>query len=125
MIGSGRVPMRWANVLPALLRQSYHRDFEVEKSSIEHPANAGFRQSLGELKGQDWRQTLPDGSCAHVLEYPTSYVYHRDIRNPDTDPWGHLLEDAPHWLFVIALVTVGVIILVVAALASWIGERRD
>lgn len=119
--------MTWASVLPALLRQSYHQDFEVKKESIEHPTDAGFRQSLGELKGQDadWRQTLPDGSCAHVLEYPAHYVYHRDKRNPDADPWGHLLEDAPHWLFVIVLVIVAVIVFAVAALASWVGDRRN
>lgn len=120
MLGNRRVPIRWASVLPTLLRQSYHQDFEVEKSSIEHPGNAGFQQSLGELKGQDsdWRQTLPDGSCAHVLEYPTRYVYHRDVRNPDTDPLGHLLEDAPHWLFVIGIVIVGAIIIIAAVLSS-------
>ena len=120
MLRSSAGTARWSNVLPSLMHQSLHQDFEIEKLSIEHPASAGFEQSLGELKGQDfdWRKTLADGTCVHVLEYPTCYVYHRDSRNPNTDPLGHLLEDAPHWLFFIALVIVGLVVLAVAAVVS-------
>jgi hypothetical protein len=120
MIRSPEGPTRWANVLPFLQHQSFHQDFEIEKWRIEHPINDGFEQSVGELKGQssDWRKTLADGSCIHVLEYPARYVYPRDVHNPNSDPLGHLLDDAPHWLFLIVLVIVGIVIAVAMALIS-------
>ncbi len=105
-LGSG-----WASRAAHLMKKPYHQDFRIEKGEIEHPTQAGFRKSLGEPKGQeaDWRSTLPDGSCIHVLEYPGHYVFHKDKRNPDSDPWGHLWEDAPHWLMIIGLIVAAAI----------------
>ncbi len=91
--------------------QPFYENFQIGKHDIGHPAQAGFGKSLGELKGQlaDWRKSLPDSSCIHVLEYAADYTLHRDKRNPNTDLIGHLVEDAPHWLIVIGLgIAIGV-----------------
>lgn len=101
--------MNWSQIIQFLLKQPFHKDFQVEKKEVDHPSQAGFKKSAGEVKGQDadWRKGLPDGSCVHVLEYSTHYIFHRDKRDPEIDPLGHLSEDAPHWLLVIILGIIG------------------
>jgi hypothetical protein len=42
--------------------------------------------------------------CAHVHEYPTKFVIHKDYVSADDDPVGHLLHDAPEYLGSLAAV---------------------
>jgi len=92
----------WRVVIGSVLRQPLHADTTLLKGLVIHPLRAGFNRSIGEPQGQiaDYRMGLKDGKSIHVREYDASYRIHWDARDPDTDPLGHLLVDAPHWLII-------------------------
>ena len=94
----------WTVIVSFISTQPFHLDYTYPKGALTHPSQSGFKQSSGELKGQvaDWRMTLPDRSGVHVIEFQDAYVVHRDKRCPLVDRLGHIVQDAPHWIPVIA-----------------------
>ena len=85
-----------------VLQRPCHEDVHFPKSGMPHPTTDGYSISVGEPKGQieDYRKTIQNGKCIHLREYDTYYLAHWDIVNPHTNPLGHLLLDAPKWLFI-------------------------
>ena len=92
---------RWENTIASILRMPFHRDMSVEKSAVCHPTEDGFVKSIGDFQGQtaDYRKRLEDGRSIHVREYPSCFSVHWDKVDP-SDLIGHLVEDAPHWIFI-------------------------
>ncbi len=111
----------WGSVVTRLSRLPFYRDVILDKTEIPHPSQSGFKKSIGEIKGQvaDWRLTLRDGSCLHVVEFPQHYSIHRDQVNPDNDPLGHIVKDAPHWILIGVLA-----LLAIVGIASLLGGGK-
>ncbi len=91
----------WDNPIASILRMPFHKDMRVEKSAVCHPIADGFVKSIGDFQGQiaDYRKRLEDGRSIHVREYPSCFLIHWDKVDP-SDPIGHLVEDAPHWILI-------------------------
>ncbi len=89
--------MDWADVAEALIRPPFYVSYVIPKSSLPDPAASCLEPSFGRRRGQlrDWRATLPDGSCMHVLEFKTIYVVHRDRANPNESVVRHVALDEP------------------------------
>lgn len=106
--------MTWKEVGVHIQGCPFHEDYRILRNSIQHPSMEGFARSVGEIKGQlaDWRKTLLDGTCLHVIEFPSKYVCHRDKKNPNEDPVGHLWADARHWILA-ALVEFVIVLLII------------
>jgi len=113
--------LSWKYIVSNVLRLPFHQDLKVEKSAICHPAKEGFVKSLGEFQGQiaDYRKRLSDGRSIHVREYSTHYLIHWDKVDP-SNPIGHLIEDAPHWIFISVIVLLGFI-----GILSWLRESKE
>ncbi len=89
--------MDWVDVAGVLTRLPYHVDFLLPKGGLPDPRSRCLEPSWGRRRGQvrDWRATLPDGSCMHVLEFKTIYVVHRDRANPNDSVIRHVAMDEP------------------------------
>ena len=57
---------------------------------------------MGEAAGQfaDYRLPLDDGREVHVREFDSVYTAHLDQVSAVRNPIGHLISDAPHWIWV-------------------------
>lgn len=111
----------WEAINKVVLDKPAHEAVCVEKHSmLEPPESAGFRISFGAPQGQlrDFRKSLPDGRCIHVREFPERYCVHWDWRDPGVDPIGHLVRDAPSWLFLIAALSILYLLKELAARSS-------
>lgn len=82
-----------------------------ETGFIVHP-----KESLGT---NEIGTRVPTNPAWDSSEYDGFYVAHRDIKNPEDDPLGHLWQDAPHWILVIGILLSALVILV----AAWIAGR--
>lgn len=102
---TNRRHMEWKSVVGKASCLPSHSDIIVSKRIITHPKYAGFVESVGEPQGQkaDYRLTLKDGRSIHAREFQDHYKVHWDKIDPSVDPFGHMLEDAPHWLVIIGL----------------------
>ena len=91
----------------------------MPKYVVDHPSRDGFVKSLGEPHGQiaDYRKSYGKEGL-HVREYKDRYTIHWDKTDPLSNPMGHLLEDAPHWLAVAG----GIALAVLAGL--FLGRRK-
>ncbi|AFZ70784.1 hypothetical protein Calag_1062 [Caldisphaera lagunensis DSM 15908] len=88
--------LEWSDVERFLYYRPYHYHVLIKKTNIGHPKESGYKRSYGEYNGEkyDWRKTLIDGSCAHVREYDTYYIVHRDRVNPDDNLIKHIALDS-------------------------------
>jgi len=104
--------MNWGSTILDVICLPPHKDLQIKKEAICHPLKDGFVISIGELRGQisDYRKRLSDGRGIHIREYPTHYMVHWDLVDP-SDPLGHLLCDAQHWLFIIGIAAIGFVCL--------------
>jgi len=95
----------WQHVMEVLSRAPYHVDFLVYKDELPDPSSACLEPSWGRPRGQlrDWRVTLPDGSCMHVVEYRRLYVVHRDRANLNDSVVRHVALDEPKLILPLAV----------------------
>jgi hypothetical protein len=80
-----------------LRNKNPHKEVVIPKSTISNPEAAGFKRTWGEFKGQlaDYGCPLENGGRIHLMDYGDYYKAHRDLVDPDRDPIGHLIYDAP------------------------------
>ena len=79
------------------MRRPFHVDYILRKDEVESPQEGCLEPSAGRPRGQlrNWRATLPDGSCMHVLEFKSVYVVHRDRANLNDSVLRHVALDEP------------------------------
>ena len=104
-----RWPLRrrysWDEVITIVLTQPKHKDVIVNDWEVpELPPEFGER--LGDEDGQiaDYGLTSEDGRGIHIKKYNGYYKIHWDKKDPNDDPLGHLVYDAPHWIVIGAAV---------------------
>ncbi|ADL18465.1 hypothetical protein ASAC_0057 [Acidilobus saccharovorans 345-15] len=89
--------MDWLAIERAMVKAPYHVDYVVPKDSVPRPEEQCLEPSFGKPRGQlrNWRATLSDGSCLHVLEFKHFYVVHRDRANLNDSVIRHVALDEP------------------------------
>lgn len=95
----------WGNEVTKTLLRKSHTDTWISKSDIPSIPNI-FKPRAGLLtKGvlAHYSAVLPDGKSIHLKEYADHYEMHWDKKDPNKDPLGHLLYDAPHWLIALGV----------------------
>ena len=93
----------WEEVIASVLELPPHKDLIIKKSEVlDLPSY--FQDRLGDEDGQlkDYGAALPDGKGIHIKVYDNFYKIHWDKKDPNQDPIGHILEDAPHWILIAA-----------------------
>jgi len=91
----------WDEIITSVQQLPKHTDLKIEKNKVAK-LPLEFRPRLGEVDGQiaDYGVELFDGKGIHVKEYDDHYKVHWDSKDPNKDPLGHLIFDAPHWLVI-------------------------
>ena len=104
-----RLPFRrkyrnWDEVISEVLTLEKHKDLQVEFSQVSS-LPPEFEARLGDEDGQiaDYGLALEDGTGIHVKVYDDYYKIHWDRKDPNDDPLGHLIYDAPHWIVIGAI----------------------
>ena len=100
----------WDNVKLMLDVLGYHKKIRIEFTEISFPdSSMGFVETMGEPEFQlkDYRKRVNGTECMHVQVFKDYFAVHRDKVDPDLDPAGHLIEDAPE--IPIALLAGGII----------------
>ncbi len=93
----------WGTVINEVLNLPKHIDLMIRSSELpEIPSE--FEERLGDSDGQlqDYGLALSDGRGIHVKVYDRYYKIHWDQKDPNIDPFGHLIYDAPQWLLIAA-----------------------
>lgn len=100
---------KWEDVFSTVLRLSKHVDLKVESWQVPVIPEY-FEERIGDNDGQvsDFGVKIDDGRSIHVKVYESYYKIHWDQKDPNTNPLGHLVYDAPHWLLIALIVTIGV-----------------
>lgn len=102
--------MDWSTLITQVVRSPAHRDITVSKDLISHPKYSDFVNSIGEPQSQisDYRKRISGGRSIHVRKYDHHFKIHWDNKDPESDPLGHLLEDATHWLVIAGIAVLGI-----------------
>ncbi|MCE4624129.1 MAG: hypothetical protein F7B11_05230 [Caldisphaeraceae archaeon] len=89
--------MKWEEVESKIMKSKFHQDYLYYKKQLPDPSSFCLEPSVGKPRGQikNWRKTLPDGSCLHVLEFKNIYIVHRDRANPNDSIIKHIALDEP------------------------------
>ena len=87
----------WMAILEELRSSDHGTVLHVPTAKVEHPLDAGMKQSVGLWKGQrvDYRWSQNDCTCLHVHDLVDHFEVHLDEVDPDCDLLMHLLRDAP------------------------------
>jgi len=87
----------WVSVGRDVLALPPRQDLKVWKFEVEDPTKHAFEVSAGALRGQlaDYRLTLSDCRCIHVVEYADHFLVHWDEVSPKCDLVEHARRDAP------------------------------
>src|SRR5207249_4968085 len=98
----------WDNVIQTILTLKKHEDLIVKFNQVPRMPDY-FKEREGDNDGQlaDYGVGLTDGRAIHVKTYDGFYKMHWDEIDPENDPIGHLVHDAPHWLVAGALALIG------------------
>ena len=94
-----------------------HEDIKLNESFFHPDSLQKFKSVFADNDGQNanYRIPLRDGKSIHIKKYDGYYKVHWDKANLATDPLGHLLKDAPHY---IPIVVAGILfVLIVVCLA--------
>jgi hypothetical protein len=110
----------WANAINYVLSYPAHYDLSYSKFDLPHPLQAGFVPRIGEQKGQiaDYGMTVADGRGVHVLEFQGCYLIHWDEVDPITNPIGHIVRDAPHYVPLLWVLGLGLTLFVLSVLTG-------
>jgi hypothetical protein len=82
---------KWIETLP------HHVKYSIPKESFPNLPECFKETILGEhVEGTI--QQFRGPHQAHIHEFETKWLLHRDIVDPDSDPLGHILNDAPEYL---------------------------
>ena len=82
-----------------------HRDIKVNRDFFNREWLNEHKSRFADYDGQntDYRILLTDGKSIHVKEYVNHYKIHWDKSDLATNPIGHLINDAPHYIIIIIL----------------------
>ena len=86
-----------------------HVDLQINQSQLPSIPNY-FEERMGDNDEQDenYGYEEEDGRSIHLKVYGYDfYRIHWDTKDPNRNPLGHLLYDAPHWLVGAALAALG------------------
>jgi hypothetical protein len=106
----------WDDAIGHLLTLRRHEDQYFHKSTL--PALPRyFKKRFGLPTNIDhFSASLPDGRAIHVKEYHDHYLAHWDQVDPQKNPIGHLIVDAPKQ-------TLGALVIAVIADEVFLGGR--
>ena len=85
-----------------LKQMPHHKEILLSKRKIPRLPECFEETPLGEGRGAIRQFRGPYGS--HIREYESCWELHRDVTDPRVDPFGHLINDAPHILGVAAII---------------------
>jgi len=94
----------WLNSLP------FGKEYTISKDSVPELPKCFEETLLGEPKGAVKQFRGPYES--HVREYDLHWEFHRDKADPRIDMAGHIVNDAPYLLPIIALIGLGALLVV-------------
>jgi len=95
----------WEQVIGTVLSYPKHTNIIVLPTIVPSLPD-DFKQRIGILLNgclAHFSKRLPDGKSIHVRVYKDHYKVHWDQKDPNKDPWGHLVYDAPEWLLAIGM----------------------
>jgi len=86
----------------------FHTELKFNKRFLPN-LPSGFKSTIAGdprigMKGQYRYGTL------HAYDFGDCWLIHKDRWNPETHLWEHMVEDAPHWLAVVAAAVVAPIV---------------
>lgn len=79
----------------------YHQRYDISKELMPQLPPCFQETLMGEMIAGSTRQLRGPGG-SHVHEFPDRWALHRDHVDAERDPFGHLIEDAPEYIFSIA-----------------------
>jgi len=94
----------------------YKKEIVLSKRRIRELPVCFEETLLGEPEGAIKQFRGPFGS--HIREYANSWELHKDMIDPRIDPLGHLVNDAPHILGILALIGLALLPLVITTRES-------
>lgn len=106
-LGSGHYS--WDEILDLVLTFEKHVDIQINQLQLSEIPNY-FEERLGDDDGQDedYGYEEQDGRSIHLKVYGNDfYRIHWDAKDPNRNPIGHLIHDAPHWLIVAGAAILG------------------
>lgn len=95
----------WQEVIELVSTFEKHVDLQILQSMLP-PIPDYFSTRLGAPDGQieDYGVALDDGRCIHLKVYEKGfYRIHWDKKDPNKDPLGHLMHDAPIYFAALVL----------------------
>lgn len=98
----------WNEIVQLVLEHEQHLDFQIPQNRLP-PIPDYFETRLADDDGQieDYGYALEDDIGIHLKVYAEGfYRIHWDAKDPNKNPLGHLLYDAPIYF---ALITLGIV----------------
>ena len=97
----------------------FHTELKFSKSFLPN-LPSGFKPSI---EGDPRIGTRGQYRCGtlHAYDSRDCWLIHKDRWNPETHPWKHLVEDAPHWLAAAAAVAAPIVF--GAVLFSYLSDK--
>ena len=94
----------WDEILDLVLTLEKHVDLQINQLQLPSIPDY-FEERMGDDDGQDvnYGYEEEDERSIHLKVYDDDEVYriHWDAKDPNSNPIGHLIHDAPHWAAII------------------------
>lgn len=99
----------WDEILDLVLTIEKHIDLQINQWRLpEIPDYFEERIADGDGQDEDYGYEEEDGRSIHLKVYGNDfYRIHWDAKDPNRNPIGHLIHDAPHWLVAAAVAILG------------------